>query len=243
MDYSVLEDDMATTGPMSYDVAAIKYLYGLSDDLPTDPFCTDENTVTDPTCNTYDHGADPLADDFLPTYSGVVDEYLTKVSDTPPNTSLNHVLAFVRAGSTPAVRLDAFNKATARVSPLSTHASGDDPSRIDGLATAVLARLLLDSASARGGFSMDPPGDPALVAAVTAHARGILMNADAIRSWASRRKMVDLLKKQQTAEALVVLHDAQDQLRVARASMTGAEAAQADDLLSRIQQAVSPYFD
>jgi hypothetical protein len=64
MEYSFTTDAVATAGPQAYDVAALRYLYQLSDELPTQPFCTDEDTLLDPYCVRFDAGAHPVSDWF-----------------------------------------------------------------------------------------------------------------------------------------------------------------------------------
>ena len=74
MDYT---SDAASIGERrrtagGYDIAAIQYLYGLSAELPTQPFCNDQDAdVVDPDCRRRDQGARPLSDFFLPAVSGV----------------------------------------------------------------------------------------------------------------------------------------------------------------------------
>jgi hypothetical protein len=246
MDYTVTDTDTRNPGVGAYDIQAIKYLYGLSEDKPTLPFCTDENTVTDPTCNRFDTGADPFKDFFAPAYDQVVSDYVTGANDNPPNNTLNRVLQFVRAGSDSATKVAAFNRAIAGARVLGageTRAAGAHADRVDDLAHRVLQRLFLDAVNLRGDITMDPTMDAALSAPVLVELRGNLMNADGIRSYATRRLVVDILKKLQTADALSILKDAQADLQAKRATLTGADANQADDLLARIAKATSPYFN
>ena len=49
MDYTDFGTRIAMANhPGSYDVAAVRYLYGLDSELPTDPFCTDDSLGADP---------------------------------------------------------------------------------------------------------------------------------------------------------------------------------------------------
>src|SRR5205823_4268965 len=82
-----------------YDIAAIRFLYGLSPNVPTSPFCTDEDTLVDPDCATFDTGAEPLVDSAGPNYLFFLDAFLGGLTNNAPNNSLNGVEAFVRAGT------------------------------------------------------------------------------------------------------------------------------------------------
>ncbi|HXU03675.1 MAG TPA: zinc-dependent metalloprotease, partial [Polyangia bacterium] len=85
MDY--LDDDLAIKLPTpgAYDREAISYLYGLSPDLPTHPFCTDEHVPLSPLCQRNDRGADPLYDAAAPVYAYVVGLILDGVVPGDPN--------------------------------------------------------------------------------------------------------------------------------------------------------------
>ena len=83
----------------------------------------------------------------------------------------------------------------------------------------------------------------ALAAALLTELRGTILNADTLRSYDSRRVAVDVLKKLQTGEALAILREAKNTVEQQRGGLSGAEQALADDLLGRIQNATSPYFD
>lgn len=246
MDYNLAEEEFGATSPGTYDIQAIKYLYGLSEDLPTAAFCTDQDTVTDPLCNQFDKGTNPLDEYYLPTYQGFVNDYVTGASATAPNNTMNKVLQFVRAGKDAATRLDAFGKAIERVKVQVAGAAvpaGEDPTRIDALARGILSRLYLDAPTLRGSFTADPAPEATLTAAVLTELRGNLLNTDGIRSWQTRRAMVDILKKFQTTAALTILKDADTDLKAKRATLTGDDANAADDLLARIAKATAPYFN
>jgi len=61
--------DVGRDHPGPYDAAAIRFLYGLSPNVPTSLFCTDEDTRVDPDCAQFDTGAQPLVDSAAPTIS------------------------------------------------------------------------------------------------------------------------------------------------------------------------------
>jgi hypothetical protein len=247
MDYLLDDDSIAVPAPQHYDVEAIRFLYGLQATAPSDPFCTDDSTTVDPDCARFDQTANPLTIYYTPFYQSVVRDYLTLASTTAPNTTLNNVLQWVRSG-TPAQRLAAFHTV---IDPV--HAAAPDPtqppvspavgSRIDTVARRIVSRLYLDAASLRGQyFTADPPADLAYLAALRVELRGNLLNLDGMRTYPTRRVMVDVLKKQQTVEAYNILVEAKDLLAYQRKNLTGTDGALSDDLAARIDAAIHPYF-
>ena len=108
MEYIDDFDQVNVFTPQSYDVAAVKLLYGISTDAPADPFCNDSGREYDPECATFDVGADPLTEWWQPAYEYVAGNYVTGAWNfIPSNFYLNSLLAFVRAGATGAVRQQA----------------------------------------------------------------------------------------------------------------------------------------
>jgi len=243
MDYLGTEDDYYNTGVGEYDRQAIKYLYHLSDALPTAAFCTDNSTSIDPECNRFDSGASPY-DYFLDLYKTTSLEFVNLTSESPPNLRLNRVLQFVRAGKDSATRQMAWADAIsfAKVLPAGTALpTGYDAVRVDKLAERVFRRLFLDEATLRGDITQDP-ADADVLSMVTAELRGNLLNTDGIRSWATRRTTVDVLKKLQSAGALSALKDAEADLQTKLPTLTGSDANDASDLLARIKTATAPYY-
>jgi uncharacterized protein DUF4953 len=244
MDYLTNEDSALVAAPGAYDVAAIKYLYGLSAQPPQDAFCTDEDVVVDPDCQPFDHGADPLNEYYLPYYQQVVAFASQRGSWALKYADINEVLSYVRAGPDPQTALGAFTAALSIGAVPAAASVASDPNAAataDALAALVLARLYLDPLPARGNIS-NPPSDAAVNAAALVQLQGNLVDQDGIRSFNTRRTMVDILKRFQTTEALTALRDSRAQIASARASMTGDQAALTDDLLARIDQAMNPYF-
>jgi len=56
MDYLDEADSIALIHPGSSDTAAVRFLYDLSTDRPTDPFCNDSALSLDTDCNVNDKG-------------------------------------------------------------------------------------------------------------------------------------------------------------------------------------------
>jgi hypothetical protein len=69
-----------------------------------------------------------------------------------------------------------------------------------------------------------------------------LLNVDSFRSFPTRRICVDILKKLQTTEALMVLREARAFIEASKVNLSGADLAQTEDLVKRIDIALNPYF-
>ncbi|WP_158625054.1 zinc-dependent metalloprotease [Corallococcus terminator] len=248
MDYVVDEDAIYGTTPGPYDVQAVRYLYGLDSQLPTWPFCTDEDRYTNPRCGADDRTHDPFAfnlyffNDFAQWYLNA--EPLASYADSLFNTRTNRVLGFVRVGEAQE-QVDAYQDILASVRPplvVPPDAPAFYGARADELARRVLTRLYLDPATARGTFSANAPTTPQFLATVLTDVRGILLNVDGVRGPASRRTMVDILKQHQTLPAYSALREAHGTLTAQLPSLTGDERLQTEDLLARISSALSPYY-
>ena len=249
MDYLDDPGSIALSHPGSYDHAAVKYLYGLSSSLPEDPFCTDEELELDTTCNVFDTTPDPLEGHYAPRYAAAFAAALggKPLSQGAENSRINSVLQFVRAGDTSSVKAAAFAHAIApvKVDPARTPApDAATAALIDGWERRVLARLVLDEPDNRGYFVTDPDvSDPLLGPALTAEVKAVLLNGDRIRSYKSRRTSVDILKKLQSAAAYGALRDAKTALVASRPTTPPDEALDLDDLIARIDRAITPYYD
>jgi len=253
MDYlDDLSDAVALSEPGSYDRDAIRYLYGLSSDAPSNhPFCTDEELTSNPTCQTFDSGADPLYDWWAPYYAlvaslifdgsvdaSVLDEYF-----------LNQVLEFARdKGFVPAAeRVDAVAIALDRAAVPMSDADAADPAitaTANVIAGKVLRRLVLDDPSLRGTMT-DDPTDPGAIALVAEQAGRMLRNEDGVRTFALRCTAVDTLKKLQASGAFLELRASRGALAEALTSgdVPSDEIPYVDDLVARIDAALAPYFE
>jgi hypothetical protein len=251
MDYQLLADSVALPFPGSYDVAAIRYLYQLSSELPSQPFCTDEETEFDPNCAQYDTGAAPLPDFRLPRYAAELDEVfasgLAASNETLP--SLNGLLAYARDDAddgvvTPLERETALQAAFGRSAVPLAAEDAAQPERVEAanrVAEFVLRRTLLDPSEDRGAIALDIT-DPGVLGSLTEQAGQMLRNTDGVRSYALRRTAVDVLVRLQAEDALVQLSLARDELSAASSRAGATERPLATDLLARIEAALSPYF-
>ncbi|MCP4680540.1 MAG: hypothetical protein GY854_34660 [Deltaproteobacteria bacterium] len=89
------------------------------------------------------------------------------------------------------------------------------------------------------------PQDPVVLEQITEQLGLILMNADGVRSFETRRLCVDVLKMMQTMDAYNYLWEAKQVIieHLATSGLTEEEQALTEDLLARLETAISPYFD
>jgi len=253
MDYlDDLSDAVAVYEPGSYDRDAIRFLYGLSSDPPSNhAFCTDEETLVNPTCQTFDSGADPLYDWWAPYYAlvaslildgsidiGVLDQYF-----------LNQVLEFARDQGfvAPEARSDAISIALDRAAVPMSDADASDPAvvaRANLVADKVLRRLVLDEPTLRGSMT-DNPTDAGAIALAAEQAARMLRNEDGVRTFALRCTAVDALKRLQDPSAFLELRASREALagQLEAGDMTPEEVPYVEDLVARIDAALAPYFD
>jgi Met-zincin len=243
MDYLFDEDGVLVQTPPSYDTAAIEFLYGLSPNPPTDPFCNDDGTLFDPDCTRFDTLADPLHGWWIPLYQSIIDPFLDGSSPfIPSGYTINSLLAYARAGATLQDRLDAFDGAFDPVTGL-TPPTVNIPVRVDFWGNFLQKRLFLDPESARASQANSITNDPSLSnatirAQILGELSGYLNNSNASMSYASRRNTVDILKKVQVTDAYAALVQA-------RANIAGNAPPNdllAQDLIKRIDAAINPYF-
>ncbi|MGZ6143459.1 MAG: zinc-dependent metalloprotease [Myxococcales bacterium] len=245
MDYLDNDTSVLVTRPGAYDVDAIKLLYGMTQTPPAEPFCTDEDTYADPHCNQFDYPGDPLTGSYIPLYQGFLAQFMNGQSPSAPNNSLNNVLKFVRNGSLSEIpQAWAATVAGFKVGSLTSAQTGNPAyaARADYMGRRVLSRLFVDDPSLRGNFGGNPSFTNPAFPAMFNEINGNLLNSDGIRTFTTRRLMVDILSSFQIAAAYDALVQARAQIAAQRAGMTGATAEMTDDLLARIDAATHPYF-
>jgi hypothetical protein len=255
MDY--LDDELTTLvpTPAAYDREAIHYLYGSSSVPPAHPFCTDEDVASSPLCQRNDWGADPLFDYAGRAYTYVAGLILDGLVPADGyygfwvNEYLNATLAFARDPGTvdASERTDAVTIALGRTAvPMSVAdvASPDVVARANSIAEQVLRRVALDDQSMRGDMNLDV-SDPVAIALIAAQAGKMLRNEDGIRTPSLRRTAVDLLAKLQADAALVELSASRDAIQAALAGgqVSAQERPFVDDILARVERALTPYFN
>jgi hypothetical protein len=249
MEYQTEENAIAHPGPGTYDIAAIRYLYGLSSDLHTDPFCTDGDTRVDPLCATFDQGADPLVDDWMPFYDLVWGLLLDLGLDLPSFQDMvtNVVLGFVRGGYTEEDSFRAWELAIDKGrAPVDKEILEENPLYgpfADKLSRLVLARLFYDPPATRGSIQSDPFHDVGFMADYYDQLQGNLLNIDGVRSFQTRLTVIKILKKMQSTEGLGILLKARTEIAVEIAELSGPELLLTTDLLAHIESATKPYFE
>ena len=254
MEYIDDFDAIFASTPQTWDIAAIKLLYGLSMTAPTDKFCNDGNVAFDPDCTTFDRTDDPYTKVNLPSYTGYLKDFLDGKSPVYPNNTLNLVLGYLRQATTVA-GLNGVWKDVANQTGYSLLVGKADATklktvpgygeRVDFLAQHVMRRLLLDDASLRGRFTDDPPSEATFDASIMAELSGQIKNSDKIRSVATRKLAATILKKMQTVAAFNALREGAAALAgdIMAGTLTGDELAQAEDLQQYIDKLLSPYFN
>jgi len=255
MDY--IDTDLAVQAaePRPYDRESLQYLYGLSAAPPAHPFCTDEDLASSPLCQFFDRGADPLRDDDAPTYGYLLGLLLDGIIPPSPaldwwlDTYLNTTLEFARDAGTvaPTDRTLAIAIALDRTAVPMSAADRSTPAvvaRANAWGEHVLRRIALDDPSLRGNMMADV-SDPGVVALVAAQAGRMLRNEDGVRTPPLRRAAVDVLERLQADAGLLELAASRDavQAELSGGGLPPADVPFVEDILARIQRALTPYFD
>lgn len=238
MDYPGEQDLLGLAGPGSYDVAALRYLYGAASTLPTEPFCAEDELAIDPDCALRDATASPLTDYWGAYWSQWLPAFLAgHVSIDGWGALGPELLKYVRAGS-PDQRLIAWRLLTDAVAP-----PVEGAHLADGLYRTILTDLYLSDPDDRGIFTDLPPADDAdfeglllaqLVATVT--------NVDGGSSFETRRAAVDVLGAMQSFAAYETLFSVREVLR-ASSPTTDLDRALTDDLIARIGRVIDRFFE
>jgi hypothetical protein len=258
MDYVNSNIRLAAQIPGTYDIAAVRYLYGLSSAPPTEPFCTDEQVGVDPTCGVYDRGADPLREFWGPVFSAVNQYFLQTgdkdFADYAIGGFLPPLVLYMQSARNPVDRIAAWDFATADIRvPIAPALLAQFPSTYatgaNYMTAAVFGQMVPDPATLAPPFPGLPPiappvFDDAVTGLLLGELRGQVLNLDRIRSYPNRRLTVDSLKWMQVVRAFDVLRETRALLAApVEPALTGDEAALTDDLIARIQKAITPYFE
>jgi hypothetical protein len=246
MDYLQTDDAVAFgSTPGSYDVAAIRRLYGLSDMPPADPFCTDQDQNLDPDCRVFDRGPAPLATNYVPLYGFLSGLFLSGNLPTEYIVFVDDIVPHVRQAKDPAQRQAAYEAA---IAPLRQPVGPKVKASLrDDMTLQVYARLFLRPLPVRGYrppelIAAHPPTDPVLTSAV-ADVKTFLIDAEGTRSMDVRRSSADLLKLFQHATAAAALKDARNAVAAKVPMLTGNAAFETMDLVGRIDRYLAAYFD
>jgi hypothetical protein len=250
MDYLVALDQVAQVSPGAYDLAAIRNLYGMSPDLPRQPFCTDDLVGRDPLCAQRDAADDPLHKYHGPRFETLAAAYLKTGATTDLSaavSALNTMVGFAVLGGDPAQRLDGWRIAAGPAHPVTMERLAADKNlgpRVDRMARQLFGALSPEPAAGTPPAAVRQiPPDPALQMEITAELKLNVLNTDGIRTLALRRFCVDVLKRLQSLDGYRTLRETRAALDAARATLTPDDQLYTDDLISRIDRAVQPYFD
>jgi hypothetical protein len=255
MDY-VAGADIITAAevPGPYDRDAIRYLYGITAELPGQPFCTDEDVEVDARCARFDRSADPLRRWYGFAYNTFVDLYLSTgipVFADAANFYLAGVVKFIQRAEDAVDRRDAleiaFDRLHVPVPPANLDGAASYGSGVDTITQMVLFQLFpppppVDPASPFPPPAPPPPLDDDVSRLLVTELHGNLLDLDGIRSFTTRRQAVDVLKRLQSLAAFATLREVQGLLRLG----TGVPSDQLPlvaDLLARIDRALTPYFE
>lgn len=258
MEYLRPEDIVAVVDhlPLPYDVQALHYLYGLRNEVPAFPFCTDEGLSEHADCTTFDRGPQPLDDALHLLYSFAISLPIERAAEWNAAgreyffLNSRNWIRYIRSG-TPEQGL----RATAALHssfgvPVYTDWAAD-PSKAavaDAMFRLSMQRLFdLKSLGALGQKDVmrNRPRHDDVIRALIFQMREVLVNRDGIRSMRSRRSMVALLKKAQHAAGRIALIEAQQELRerVQEPGWSPEQRTELQDLLVHLENALDPYFD
>ena len=247
MEYSVLDAAIAQPTPGPYDVEAIRYLHGQAPALPALPFCTDEDTTRDPECVRFDPPTpDPLNDYHIPDYAlytGLLLEgvFPPSLAELIVNVFGTELLGFARAGTAAQASAAWQAMLEGARAPLDPADLASNPAlgpAADALSAAVFREALVTTRAAiKTRFT-----HPAVIAAIAADGEAILANLDGVRSYPTRRLVVDALKRAQTLDAYLALLDARAAIVAQLPNLPPVDQALTQDLLARLDAAISPYF-
>lgn len=235
MEYNVPDVSFVQPVPGPYDIDALHYLYGLSPNLPAQPFCTDDDTLVDPNCVRFDAPSPaPLYDYQLPWYTYVASLFLD--GSLPVEFASLYLgaygletMGYARAGD-PTEAITAWSSLVGGFCDYAGPNAGAD---------AVCGFWFGDVVRPQGAIAT-PIRDANVLAAVAANGQSTITNGD--RDFAVRRAAVDALRSLQNLGAYEALLAARESLAAQLPSLAGAEQALTRDLLARIDTATSPYF-
>ncbi|NVB79702.1 MAG: hypothetical protein HOV81_15000 [Kofleriaceae bacterium] len=248
MDYNTLDASIAQHTPGTYDAEAIRYLYGMSPYLPAQPFCTDEATMFDPNCVRFDDPSpQPLYDYQIPLYqlvvSGMIEGWLPlQLVDLYFSAYGTEMLAYARAGApfeAAASWQAALDGLRAPIDPSALASSPLYAQAADAISAFVYRELYL----APTGLNATPVSDASVLAQIANDGKNIILNLDGVRSFPTRRVVIDALKRAQNTDAFVALTSARATLAASLGSLSPTDQALTRDLIARIDAATAPYFD
>ncbi|WP_144369958.1 zinc-dependent metalloprotease [Myxococcus stipitatus] len=249
MDHTHDLDAIHVLRPGPFDVEAVRYLYGLSPDLPTGLFCSEPNrdpAGRSPKCRSRDRFDDPLTRFYTPLMREGIARILRGEGPDPlSDFDLGGPRDFVRGG-TEQEQVRAYNLLMEQLRPPLQVPAGQGAAyvaRANAMVLEVLGFLYVEELSPYYfPFPNPPPSTPAYTQAVLSDVKGILLDVDGVRDFATRRRMVEMLKAFQTLTAYGVLRDSHAELTARLPQLSGETLLGTLELIERIEVANSPYF-
>lgn len=246
MDYNAEPLAVRLDRPGAYDIAAVRFLYGLSTTAPTQAFCTDEDTRVDAQCDRFDSTANPLTNDLAPRYQAQLREALAERAGFTYG-QVFPLTRYVRGAANEQQRLEAFNALIGDVAPplkpeliaLGVNAAG----WANVFNATLLSNLFLAPVEYRDELGVNPLlNDPAFRGRVIEVTKNSLLSSDGYRSLDTMRTMVDVLKAMQHGDALIALTDCRAAFAAQRNNYPAGTQPYIDDLIRRMDVAMTPYF-
>lgn len=256
MDYTRDADSLLLATPGAYDVDAVRYLYGLSAELPGQPFCTDDDiwaAPSDGNCYPYDEGQTPLTDYWLPTYNDLRGLYLGGVQQVDGILEILSILIHrfewgERDETESLVAIEGLLDGIGVNVPEGFTLPDDAVYQTQADLAAMIALETLFTASDLFGFI---PADlptienyPVYTKFVQAQLVGIAENTDGIRSLGTRIKAIGFLKQYQTSEGFTAANGVRENIDIQLAAETAPAArAELKELAIHAAAAVTPYYN
>ncbi len=249
MDHLHELDTIHMVKPGSFDVAAVRYLYGLSSALPTDLFCTSGlrgRALAEPACASLDRFDDPLTRYHTPVMRELMADVLAGAPQSFPFIISRQTVEDYVRGGTAQEQVRGYDLLMEQVRPPLQVPPGQGAAyvaRANAMALRILGNFyLLELDPYYSPFPNPPPSTPAYTEALFSDVRGILLNVDGHRPFSLRREMVAVLKAHQTLAAYGLLLELHAELTARLPTLSGEERWGTLELLGRIEAANSPYF-
>lgn len=215
MDYLDDVDSVISFLPQSYDHAAIRFHYGLTQELAKPVFCNDSYVRRDAECMYFDFGMNPWLEAVKPIYESIVYDFniFAFIFGLDAETH-----AFARGAPTEEMREDAFSTLMIPVLPIDPALLAKDP--LYGMWFDILSHFALMSSFlatpeevSAWGIRINRPLSPDKAVFAISHCSDIIRNSDKIRSFGTRSTCVDILAKLHSDDALVAMQGARADLQ------------------------------
>lgn len=265
MEYVDDQDAVYADVPGAYDHQAIKYLYGLSTELPTLPFCNDSGvfpadaSLTDPLCLPFDRGVDPLNENYGPRFAAFAKNYLENpdVQSWEINFALfdiysiqNYLFGEQVAHTDRMKALEYLSGALAQANPQMLATVPDYYQRVDAMVDFVYNTMFSGAPAIRpyGILLWKPtPTDTEMTKTIVAHLKAIVLDEKKLLDRAEDSMFIRptairwAMKSYQIGAARQALVELDAEL-AAKALIDPTEAGRTSELRAVISNTINPYF-